>query len=659
MKFIKKFYMFFNVIIFSLHIFCQEFLIFPKKEKEIGPQEIEITPAGIKFSYYDPEAKKITLAGNFNNWDKDKMPLSKLEDGLWVRIVPLKEGEYEYKYIIDGEWMPGDNLKLSIKKDDKTGQLVIAKSELRPVGRYSQKIFFYGCFDVSSYYNSVSTQQLNYNNLLNLDFKLDISANMNGNVRLQTLYDNIFGFKANLYCAEYNIKFAKNKITMFYNKNLFQFNNPSLFFNNFLPLIFDSFEFAYRPDENKKFGVNHYGVLGNFLLGVTSLQTGILFNNLSYANIYFLRYDIEKLLYPLRIGLNATISSNERWIYSYYTTHDWFPDPQKPYDPSQSYWYKGFVRRNLYSIDAAFNMFSNTKLFGEYLIYNSQLVATRSNNGISGANFPSDKTWKLKENISFLYGINQVFEISDIEFIIEAGGNVSQNRYFSLLEESENTKNKNYLKMAFNSKSFQIGTDVCYTKYEYDKDFENKIKPHLLYYYEPEKFYLQEHILTAVSVSTDTAQQIFSFPKEIIGGKLFINFNFDWLYSSLKLKYELQKNNLLLDNDVKMTELISENYFKIYKQLYLSFVPRVFHYDDKLYYTNFIGTIFVLPKCGFIKLGVGVDPHSSNEDISTFVDLQRQMLYGYFLETKNIKDAEEKFRSFSNSNFVLRFLVRF
>ena len=85
----------------------------------------------------------------------------------------------------------------------------------------------------------------------------------------------------------------------------------------------------------------------------------------------------------------------------------------------------------------------------------------------------------------------------------------------------------------------------------------------------------------------------------------------------------------------------------------------MFSYNDNLYYTQFVGTVFVLPKCGFIKLGFGVDPHTSNEDISTFVDLQKQKLYEYFGETKSIKDAEEKFINFSNSNIMLRFLVRF
>ena len=641
-------------------IFCQEFLVFPKKEKEIGPQEVELTPTGIKFSYYDPEAKKVTIAGSFNNWDKDKMSLSNIGDGLWVRIVPLKEGDYEYKYIIDGEWMSGDNLKLSIKKDESSQQLYIAKSELRPVGRYSQKIFFYGCFDVSSYYNSVSTQQVNFNNLLNLDFKLDISANMNGNVRMRTLYDNNFGFKTNLYSAEYNIKFAKNnKITMFYNKNLFRFNNPNLYFNNVLPLVFDNIEFVYNPDENKKFGVNHYGVIGNFTFAKTFMQTGVLFNTTSYANIYFLRYDTEKLLYPLRVGLNTIVSRNERWIYSYYTSNEWFPDPERPFDSSVQPWYKGFVEKNLYSIDTAFNLFQNTMLFGEYTMSDTQLVAVRWNERI-GANTPINKIWKLKENNSVLCGINQVVEINNKKLVAELGSQVSQNRFLSLLSESENSKNKNYLKLSFNSEKFQIGGNVYSTKYSY-KDFVGKIKNHLIYYYEPEILYSQEYILTPVSVSTETtvSQQIFCFPEEILGGKLFVNFNTEKFYLSIKLRYESYKNNLLSNSDISITEVVSENYFKIYKQLYLFFIPRMFSYNDNLYYTQFVGTVFVLPKCGFIKLGFGVDPHTSNEDISTFVDLQRQKLYEYFGETKSIKDAEEKFINFSNSNIMLRFLVRF
>ena len=55
-------------------------------------------PAGI-------EAKKASLAGEFNNWDTTANPLKKSK-GVWKATLELEQGrEYQFRYFVNGsEW---------------------------------------------------------------------------------------------------------------------------------------------------------------------------------------------------------------------------------------------------------------------------------------------------------------------------------------------------------------------------------------------------------------------------------------------------------------------------------------------------------------------------------------------------------------------------
>lgn len=49
------------------------------------------------------DAKKVYLAGTFNNWSTMEMPMQRTDSG-WVTHLNLKPGKYSYKYIVDGRW---------------------------------------------------------------------------------------------------------------------------------------------------------------------------------------------------------------------------------------------------------------------------------------------------------------------------------------------------------------------------------------------------------------------------------------------------------------------------------------------------------------------------------------------------------------------------
>lgn len=53
-------------------------------------------PAGIA-------AKKVSLCGDFNDWNPKTILMKKRKDGRWSITVSLKAGrDYRYKYLLDG-----------------------------------------------------------------------------------------------------------------------------------------------------------------------------------------------------------------------------------------------------------------------------------------------------------------------------------------------------------------------------------------------------------------------------------------------------------------------------------------------------------------------------------------------------------------------------
>ncbi len=58
----------------------------------------------ITFKYLAPEAQSVFLAGSFNNWSETASNMKKGNNGIWSTTLNLLPGEYEYLFIVDGEW---------------------------------------------------------------------------------------------------------------------------------------------------------------------------------------------------------------------------------------------------------------------------------------------------------------------------------------------------------------------------------------------------------------------------------------------------------------------------------------------------------------------------------------------------------------------------
>jgi len=52
-----------------------------------------------------PRATTVQLAGDFNNWVPERTPMEKVsENGVWQIKLPLAEGRYRYRLVVDGQW---------------------------------------------------------------------------------------------------------------------------------------------------------------------------------------------------------------------------------------------------------------------------------------------------------------------------------------------------------------------------------------------------------------------------------------------------------------------------------------------------------------------------------------------------------------------------
>lgn len=75
----------------------------------------------VMFRIYKPDARIISLVGDFNSWNPENDLLKMGDDGVWRLEKRLPRGEYRYKFIIDGEWKA--DLFNPLSASDNTGEI--------------------------------------------------------------------------------------------------------------------------------------------------------------------------------------------------------------------------------------------------------------------------------------------------------------------------------------------------------------------------------------------------------------------------------------------------------------------------------------------------------------------------------------------------------
>jgi 1,4-alpha-glucan branching enzyme len=65
------------------------------------------SPHSVRFALVAPGATRVSLVGDFNQWDAKATPMRQLGDGrLWIVEVPLAPGRHVYAFVVDGDVTP-------------------------------------------------------------------------------------------------------------------------------------------------------------------------------------------------------------------------------------------------------------------------------------------------------------------------------------------------------------------------------------------------------------------------------------------------------------------------------------------------------------------------------------------------------------------------
>jgi 1,4-alpha-glucan branching enzyme len=75
----------------------------------VAPRTVDV-----RFSVFQPQAKAVSVCGEFNGWSAKANPMKLHGEGLWQTVVALKPGRYQYKFVVDGEWMPDPEAKQNV-----------------------------------------------------------------------------------------------------------------------------------------------------------------------------------------------------------------------------------------------------------------------------------------------------------------------------------------------------------------------------------------------------------------------------------------------------------------------------------------------------------------------------------------------------------------
>jgi hypothetical protein len=58
----------------------------------------------VQFELAGAHAQRVCIAGTFNDWHPDASEMIPVGDGKWRKDLTLSPGEYEYRFVVDGEW---------------------------------------------------------------------------------------------------------------------------------------------------------------------------------------------------------------------------------------------------------------------------------------------------------------------------------------------------------------------------------------------------------------------------------------------------------------------------------------------------------------------------------------------------------------------------
>ncbi|MEK6767419.1 MAG: isoamylase early set domain-containing protein [Gemmatimonadota bacterium] len=80
----------------------------PRDASPVAGRQAEDQAQVVQFVLRAPEARAVSLSGDFNGWDARQTPLVRGGAGLWSVALPLSPGRYTYTFVVDGTMFVAD-----------------------------------------------------------------------------------------------------------------------------------------------------------------------------------------------------------------------------------------------------------------------------------------------------------------------------------------------------------------------------------------------------------------------------------------------------------------------------------------------------------------------------------------------------------------------
>ncbi|MFH1865191.1 MAG: isoamylase early set domain-containing protein, partial [Candidatus Eisenbacteria bacterium] len=197
---------------------------------------------GVEFTFDDPSAGSVSLAGDFNNWNMNAQPLTADADGVWRVVVDLEPGEYEYKFVVNGsEWIAdpenpkvvGDygNSGITVNDDGEPvhGGTADAISNTTANSRVMLNGWYRATYDTQSDVPSDPRWRLDrpaHEVYLQVNPTVTSVATGSATLYLSTGTGNYKEVSIDLYSGWARLEGGPFSVTGFYNEELVQYDNP-------------------------------------------------------------------------------------------------------------------------------------------------------------------------------------------------------------------------------------------------------------------------------------------------------------------------------------------------------------------------------------------------------------------------------------------------
>lgn len=96
-----------------------------------APAAVPDTIKLVQFMLVAPDARSVSVVGDFNDWDPSATPLREAADaGVWTITVPLTAGRHQYVFLVDGNrWTPDPAAPTAVEDDFGMPNSVITVGE--------------------------------------------------------------------------------------------------------------------------------------------------------------------------------------------------------------------------------------------------------------------------------------------------------------------------------------------------------------------------------------------------------------------------------------------------------------------------------------------------------------------------------------------------